>query len=81
VAADLDLRRRHPDQFLEPLRSADSEGVTVPGPARPPGKKVWAQPIVDGSVHLLGADTEGAAADQVLKRAQERVAAKEPERA
>ena len=39
IAADLELRRRHPDTPLEPLRSAEPAGSTAPGPEQtpPPG--------------------------------------------
>ena len=36
VAADLELRRRHPDMTLEPLKSAEPAGVTLTAPGSAP---------------------------------------------
>jgi len=61
IAADLELRRRHPDMTLEPLRSAEPEHLPRPGPAPAPEprQEVWVQETLDGTAHL---PMEGAAA-------------------
>ncbi|HUY45105.1 MAG TPA: MobF family relaxase [Streptosporangiaceae bacterium] len=61
LAADLELRRRHTGQLIEPLKSAEPEGITLPGPARPPRREVWVQQTLDGSCHLPGTSPEDSA--------------------
>ena len=50
VAADLELRRRHPSLQLEPLRPHPSEsaGITCPAPAAPAQADAWTQDTLDG---------------------------------
>jgi hypothetical protein len=55
IAADTELRRRHPDLPLAPLHPhpAEASGSTSPGPTRPTGQKnAWVQPTLDGKAHL-----------------------------
>ena len=61
IAADLELRRRHPGMELEPLRSAEPEGII---PAHPAAirEDVWVQLTLDGAEHLAGAEGQSAAA-------------------
>lgn len=74
VAADRELRGRHPGQFLEPLTSAEPAGITSPRPADPPSKESWVQPTLDGSIHLHLPRTEAAetAAEERPLKVQER---------
>ena len=51
IAADLELRRRHPDMPLEPLRSAEPADSPASDPV-PPRHEVWVQDTLDGAVHL-----------------------------
>ena len=62
VAADLELRRRHPGMVIPPLRPhpAETAGLGWPAPAEPaaptaPGgeKQVWVQLTLDGTPHLV----------------------------
>jgi hypothetical protein len=62
IAADLELRRRHPGMTLEPLRSAEPGDIPAPGPEPMPEhlrEEVWVQETLDGTAHLA---REGAAA-------------------
>jgi hypothetical protein len=53
IAADLELRRRHPGVRLEPLRSAESGSAgDGKGMAATPDGHVWVQETLDGGVHL-----------------------------
>lgn len=49
------MRRRHPDQQIEPLRSAEPEGGITHEKERTRSGELWIQPTLDGSVHLPGA--------------------------
>jgi hypothetical protein len=63
VAADLELRRRHPGMVLEPLRSAEPAGILSPDPVpATPREDVWIQDTLDGAAHLARAEAENAAA-------------------
>ena len=56
IAADLELRRRHPGMVIPPLRPhpAETAGVLSPEePAMGVNKEVWVQLTLDGSAHLL----------------------------
>jgi len=58
IAADIELRRRHPGIRLEPLRPhpAEAVGITYPEHAAPaPEQTTWIQPALDGSEHLTPA--------------------------
>jgi len=58
IAADIELRRRHPGLRLEPLRPhpAEAAGITYPDHAAPAQEQtVWVQPTLDGSEHLAPA--------------------------
>ena len=63
VAADLELRRRHPGMKLEPLKSAEPAGIVGrdPVPGRP-GEQAWVQETLFGGAHLPEHDTEATAA-------------------
>ena len=55
IAADLELRRRHPAWQIPALRPhpAEAEGVTYPANSAPAGKNsTWVQPTLDGTEHL-----------------------------
>ena len=55
IAADVELRRRHPGMVIAPLRPHPAEAAGVPWPAAPApgaGKEVWMQLTLDGSAHL-----------------------------
>ena len=58
VAADLELRRRHPDEFLEPLKSAEPDVTPHARPEPKPRQDIWIQPTLDGAIHLPGAGAE-----------------------
>jgi TrwC relaxase/AAA domain len=58
VAADLELRRRHPDQALAPLTSADPNVADRPEAMPQPRQDVWVQPTLDGALHLAGAEAD-----------------------
>jgi hypothetical protein len=47
VAADIELRRRHPDVKLEPLKSAEPQGIVFRAQDQRPGPEVWAQETLD----------------------------------
>jgi hypothetical protein len=57
LAADLELRRRHPDAHLEPLRSAEPDAASSE-PTRAASTEVWVQPTFDGAVHLPAAGVQ-----------------------
>lgn len=48
VAADLELRRRHPDMDLEPLKSAEPAGITMTAPGSAPRDDAWMQETLFG---------------------------------
>ena len=56
LAADAELRRRHPDAEIEPLRPHPDEaaGITADPAPEPDSStgEVWVQPTLDGTVHL-----------------------------
>ena len=56
VAADLELRRRHPGMTLKPLKSAEPGGITYPqpepAPSPAPRPQLWIQETLDGAAHL-----------------------------
>jgi hypothetical protein len=55
IAADTELRRRHPDLPLAPLRPHPAEAAPprLPMPTAPTGQKdTWVQPTPDGKAHL-----------------------------
>ena len=62
VAADLELRRRHPGMTLEPLRSAEPADIPDPVPAPAPRSEVWVQETLDGALHLAREGTANTAA-------------------
>ena len=56
VAADLELRRRHPGWQIPALRPHPAEAESITGPAQPaPGREAgaWAQPALHGPEHLV----------------------------
>jgi hypothetical protein len=59
LAADRELRSRHPGRFLEPLKSAEPSALVRPEPASSPGPEVWVQETLDGAVHLPDAAGKG----------------------
>jgi hypothetical protein len=72
VAADHELRRRHPGAGIEPLTSAEPSGILGAAPAPPPREEVWFQPTLDGFDHFATASVpaEPPAADLQLASAQ-----------
>jgi TrwC relaxase/AAA domain len=75
IAADLELRRRHPGLRIEPLRPhpAESAGITDPAHSGPAGEKdAWVQLTLDRSAHLIPDATP-------QKQQTERVPAKQQE--
>jgi hypothetical protein len=64
VAADLELRRRHPDEQIDPLRSAEPQDAINDQKERPGTREIWVQPTLDGSVHLPGTGRRQAAASE-----------------
>ena len=59
IAADLELRRRHPGLRLAALRSAEPELATVNGPETSVrSQPVWVQGTLDGTDHLADAAAE-----------------------
>jgi hypothetical protein len=59
VAADIELRRRHPATVLEPLRSAEPAGICQADPVpAAPRRGVWLQETLDGAVHLAQPEAE-----------------------
>jgi hypothetical protein len=59
IAADLELRRRHPGVRLEPLRSAEPISAGADKPiAATPHERVWVQETLDGGVHLADVATK-----------------------
>jgi hypothetical protein len=66
IAADLELRRRHPDQHINPLKSAEPQDATTNQKERPGTRQIWVQPTLDGAVHLPGAGRQEAAAGEQL---------------
>jgi hypothetical protein len=62
IAADLELRRRYPDQVIEPLRSGEPPGIRRPERvSAATGREVWIQETLDGAIHLAQADAENVA--------------------
>jgi hypothetical protein len=74
IAADAELRRRHPGLRIKPLRPhpAEATGITEQ-PASSPGDDTWEQLTLDGSAHLVRSPSRGKKQDE-LTPAQERVA-------
>jgi len=70
MAADVELRRRHPEEFIEPLRSAEPEGITV-------------QPTAEASEHPApdGAGQPGSAPGTAEESAAREALGLTPERA
>jgi hypothetical protein len=64
LAADLELRRRHPGHRIEPLKSAEPQGTIRPDPSRAARRQVWVQETLDGSLHLPQQATEQAAGQE-----------------
>jgi hypothetical protein len=48
VAADIELRRRHPGMQLEPLKSAEQEGIVLHKQDQRPSREIWIQETLDG---------------------------------
>jgi hypothetical protein len=80
LAADLELRRRHPGKVLEPLKPAepggalaeDQETAAVP----PLREEVWVQETLDGVIHLaddVGGSNVEAGQATILTQAQREV--------
>jgi hypothetical protein len=65
IAADLELRRRHPGVRLEPLKSAEpvSAGADEPR-ASMTREHVWVQETLDGALHLADAAAKATAHKQ-----------------
>ncbi len=65
IAADLELRRRHPGVRLEPLRSAEptSARVSERGTSVPSQQQTWVQQTLDGAMHLPDVPTGAANAE------------------
>jgi hypothetical protein len=61
IAADTELRRRHPGQTIEPLLSAEqpslSVNLTASSPRRPPGSATWPR----STIHSARGSTGGSA--------------------
>lgn len=72
IAADHELRRRHPGADIEPLTSAEPSGILGTSPVPPPREEVWIEPTLDGFGHLATAPepAEPPAADPQLTSAQ-----------
>jgi hypothetical protein len=66
IAADLELRRRYPDQMIAPLKSAEPPTGMLgePTPVPPPRREVWVQGTLDGAAHLAESQPMSAAASQ-----------------
>lgn len=60
IAADHELRRRHPGIDLEPLRSAEPASILDNPPTSRQREEVWIQPTLDGVEHLAAAEPETA---------------------
>ena len=75
IAADTELRRRHPDLPLAPLRPHPAEAArpTPPVPTQPTGQKdTWVQPTLDGKAHLARhADHQPQRSEAVSARQQD----------
>jgi hypothetical protein len=57
IAADLELRRRHPRLAIPPLRPHPAEREEVVGTA--PDEQAWMQLTLDGTAHPIGATASG----------------------
>ena len=66
VAADLELRRRHPDLALEPLKSAEPAGVTLTAPRSAPREDASMQETLFG---VLWAPEPDAGSEEVVQDA------------
>jgi hypothetical protein len=49
VAADMELRRRHPEIDLEPLKSAEPQGIVLRRQDKSPSREAWVQETLDRS--------------------------------
>jgi hypothetical protein len=59
IAADLELRRRHPGIQLAPLRSAEPEpGIGSDADSELSRRQMWLQGTLDGAAHLPDTDAE-----------------------
>lgn len=65
IAADLELRRRHPGEAIPPLRpdAAEAAGADWPGEAAPAAgpdtdEEAWVQLTLDGAAHPVGASDQ-----------------------
>ena len=57
IAADLELRRRHPGLAIPPLRPHPAEREGIVGSA--PDESAWVQLTLDGTAHPVGATASG----------------------
>lgn len=63
IAADTELRRRHPDRRPDPLRPHPAEAEHINRPAAAGQQETWFQPALDGPAHSAS-DADDAARQQ-----------------
>ena len=75
VAADIELRRRHPDVDLEPLKSAEPQGIVLRAQDQQPGREVWVQETLDDPEHLAPEQASQSRGEERPLTAEQREAA------
>ncbi|MGH3274557.1 MAG: AAA family ATPase [Streptosporangiaceae bacterium] len=75
VAADMELRRRHPDMSLEPLKSAEPEGIALRRADRPSHRESWVQGTLEGSEQFGREQPDHSEAEERPLTAEQREAA------
>ena len=75
VAADIELRRRHPDMKLEPLKSGEPVGIVLRKQDQRPSREVWVQEPLDGPEHPASEEVDRAGGTDRPLTAEQREAA------
>jgi hypothetical protein len=74
----MELRRRHPEVVLEPLKSTEPQGIVLRRQDRSPGREVWIQETLDSSEQLAPEEADRSeAAERPLTAEQREVAGQE----
>jgi hypothetical protein len=75
VAADIELRRRHPDRDLESLKSAEPRGIILRAQDQRPGREVWVQETLDSPEDLAPEKANQSGGEERRLTAEQREAA------
>ena len=75
VAADIELRRRHPDMNLESLKSAEPQGIVLRAKDQRPGREAWVQETLDSPEHPAPEEANHSGGEERPLTAEQREAA------